>query len=91
MEQIEQTTEQTTEQQPVNLSLQDLLMVTQILQVVAQRGAIRADEMTNVGGLYERLIAFLTASGAINTQESQSEEEQSQADGTVVETPDAGE
>jgi hypothetical protein len=56
---------QTPEQQPINLSLQDLLLVVQTLQVVTQRGAIRADEMTNIGGLYDRLVNFLTASGAI--------------------------
>ena len=61
---MEQDT-QAPEQQPVNLSLQDLLIVVQTLQVVTQRGAIRADEMTNIGGLYDRLVSFLTASGAI--------------------------
>lgn len=61
---MEQDT-QTPEQQPVNLSLQDLLLVVQTLQVITQRGAIRADEMTNIGGLYDRLVSFLTASGAI--------------------------
>lgn len=62
MEQDTQTPEQ---QSAPSLSLQDLLLVVQTLQVVTQRGAIKADEMTNIGGLYDRLVNFLTASGAI--------------------------
>lgn len=48
-----------------SLGVQDLLLMFQIIQVVSQRGAIRADEMANVGGLHDRLRAFLEASGAI--------------------------
>jgi len=48
-----------------SLGVQDLLLMFQIIQVVSQRGAIRADEMANVGGLHDRLRAFLEASGVI--------------------------
>lgn len=71
---------QTPEQQPVNLSLQDLLLVVQTLQVVTQRGAIRADEMTNIGGLYDRLVSFLTASGAIKPAGSEEPSEPNQGE-----------
>jgi hypothetical protein len=47
------------------LNLQDLVLVVQTLQVIAQRGAIKADELTTVGGLYDRLVAFLEHSGVI--------------------------
>jgi hypothetical protein len=60
---------------PTNLSLQDLLMVVQTLQVVTQRGAIRAEEMSNIGGLYDRIAKFLVDSGAINTSDETAEEE----------------
>ena len=72
-----QSTEQQPVQQQANLSLQDLLLVTQIIQVSAQRGAFRADELSNVGGLYDRIIAFLKASGALveNTQPAQTDNE----------------
>lgn len=57
--------------QAPNLSLQDLLLVVQTIQVVTQRGAFRAEEMSNIGGLYERLVAFLQATGAIKQPDAQ--------------------
>ena len=48
-----------------NLGLQDLIIVVNMIQVFAKRGAIQAEEMTLVGPLYERLVAFLQASGAL--------------------------
>ena len=54
-----------TETPPPSLQLQDLVVLLQTLQVTAQRGAIRADEMATVGGVYDRLFAFLEAQGVI--------------------------
>ena len=48
-----------------SLSLQDLVLALQTIQASAQRGAVRAEEMTTVGGLYDRLFAFLEAQGVI--------------------------
>lgn len=59
---------------PANLSIQDLLLVAQTLQVVSQRGAFRAEEMSNIGGLYDRLVAFLTSSGALKPVDAPVEE-----------------
>ena len=83
-----QTVTQTPEQPTpaANLSLQDLLLVAQTIQTVAQRGAFRAEEMTNVGGLYERIVAFLQASGALKTADEAPAEEP-----TAEEVPTAGE
>lgn len=67
----QETTTTTTEAEAPNLQLQDLLLVVQTLQVVTQRGAFRADEMSNIGGLYDRLVAFLVASGAIKKNEAE--------------------
>ena len=53
------------EQQVPQLTLADLTLALQTIQVVAQRGAIRADEMEAVGGLHNRLLTFLTAQGAL--------------------------
>jgi hypothetical protein len=47
------------------LTLSDLTLALQTIQVTAQRGAIRADEMAVVGGLHDRLSAFLQAQGAL--------------------------
>lgn len=62
-------TEQPAQQPGPGLNVQDLITVAQIIQVGAQRGAFRADEMTNVGTLYNKLIAFLQSVGAINQPE----------------------
>lgn len=59
-----------TESQSPSLGVQDLMLMYQVIQVVSQRGAFRADEMTNVGGLHDRLKAFLVSAGAIRQAES---------------------
>jgi hypothetical protein len=52
----------TQEEQPVGLSLSDLQLAKQIIEVSAQRGGIRAEEMEVVGALHTRLGAFIQAS-----------------------------
>lgn len=47
------------------LQIADLLKILEILNVCSARGAIKPDEMTVVGGVYERIYTFLDASGAI--------------------------
>ena len=77
-EQIQDATLAQTEETPAqsagpSLQLQDLVLALQTIQACAQRGAIRADEMTTVGGLYDRMFAFLEAQGVItrgNTTEA---------------------
>lgn len=53
-----------TEAQP-SLTLGDLIVLTNLTQAAAQRGAIRADEMVLVGGVYDKLVKFLTAAGVL--------------------------
>lgn len=48
-----------------NLTLQDLVLALQTIQVVVQRGALKAEEMSTVGGLYDRLFRFLDSQGAL--------------------------
>jgi hypothetical protein len=48
-----------------SLSIGDLIVLTNLTQAAAQRGAIRADEMQLVGTVYDKLVKFLTASGAL--------------------------
>jgi hypothetical protein len=63
-------TQEAPSEQPAapSLQLSDLVTILQTLQVSSQRGAIRADEMTTVGGVYDRLFAFLEAQGVISRQ-----------------------
>jgi hypothetical protein len=67
MDQTIQDSAQTTESTASvpQLTLSDLTLALQTIQVTVQRGAIRADEMTTVGQLYDRLYAFLNAQGAL--------------------------
>ena len=61
------------EQHP-SLNLQDLILVAQIIQVSSQRGAFKADELANVGALYNKLIAFLQSTGALTPAPANTEE-----------------
>lgn len=47
------------EQQGVELTINDLKAIQQIIDVASQRGAFRANELSSVGDLYNRLTAFL--------------------------------
>lgn len=59
------------ETQPVeqpSLSLSDLVLLLNLIRAATERGAIKADELSSVGAVYDRLFKFLDASGAINKQ-----------------------
>ena len=66
-EQTETPAEQSAapQQQVPSLTLQDLVLVAQIIQLTSQRGAFKAEELADVGGLYNKLVIFLQASGAL--------------------------
>lgn len=63
----------------VNLTVNDLILMLNTIQVVTQRGAIKAEEMTVVGGLYERLYKFLDSQGALSKPTSESAAENNDA------------
>ena len=66
-----------TEQSAPSLTLQDLILVAQIIQLTTQRGAYRAEELQNVGTLYTKLVAFLESVGAITRPEQNASQETS--------------
>jgi hypothetical protein len=51
-------TEQT---QDTSITLNDIALVVQLIDVASTRGAIRGKEMSAIGNLRERFVAFLTA------------------------------
>lgn len=51
--------------QPTGLTIQDLTLVLQVINVASTRGAFKADELTAIGGLHDRIFAFLESTGAI--------------------------
>jgi len=59
--QVEET--ETPVEDPNALQAADLNTMATILEAVAQRGAIRANEMQLVGALYNKLMGFLIANG----------------------------
>lgn len=46
-----------------NLTLQDLTLMTEIIQECTSRGVWQASELSSVGRLYDRLESFLTSAG----------------------------
>jgi hypothetical protein len=62
------------EAQPApSLTLQDLVLVAQIIQLTSQRGAFKAEELADVGGLYNKLVTFLQSTGALTPAASTEE------------------
>jgi hypothetical protein len=62
------STEQESEKTAPQLNLADLVNVLQVIKSCAARGAFKADEMSQVGGLYDRLTAFLVSTGALKVE-----------------------
>jgi hypothetical protein len=51
-----------------SLALADLVLLLNLIRVTSERGAIKAEELSAVGAVYDKLLKFLEASGAINRQ-----------------------
>ena len=60
-----QEQQQATPEQQVALTLQDLVLVAQIIQMSSKRGAFQAEELASIGALYNKLIVFLQTTGAL--------------------------
>lgn len=70
----DQITDAITETPPVsNISMADIAFMVQIIEVCSQRGAFRAEEMTTVGNVYERVKAFVIANAPKPTEEAPTE------------------
>ena len=77
-------TEATEEAAPVQLSLADLAAVVQIIDAASKRGAFEGAELESVGGVRNRLAAFVDASQPA-PEEASAEAE----DGSEVEVEEA--
>lgn len=75
--------EQTTQQEQVaqsgeaavQLQLSDLMLCAQALQLASTRGAFRAEEFTQIGSVFDRITAFLKASGALASSSTPTSDE----------------
>lgn len=54
-----------TEQSEIKLQLEDLVRILEIVNLASTRGAFKPEEFTIIGGVYDRILVFLEASGAI--------------------------
>lgn len=63
---------------PDSISLNDLQLLLQIVDLATQRGAFRGAELSQVGAIFDKLNAFLTF---IAEQQKAREEEAATADG----------
>lgn len=59
------------------LGVSDLKLAANIIEVVSNRGAIKANEMAAVGSLYNKLMEFLISNGAVEMPEQTPEGEES--------------
>lgn len=61
VEAVEAATEQgpTTSVEPVQLSIQDLQMLANVVDLASRRGAFHAKEMETVGATFNRLSTFI--------------------------------
>jgi hypothetical protein len=51
-------------QQPVDLNINDLVLIRNIIDLASQRGAFKAAEMEAVGKMFNKLSSFLDAIAA---------------------------
>ena len=71
------------------LGVADLKLAASIIEVVSNRGAIKANEMAAVGTLYNKLMEILVANGAVQ-QDSLAVQPDAEADADAVESTDDG-
>lgn len=71
-----QTTEQSQQPAAPELTIVDLQNIRSVIDVAARRGAFGANEMAAVGGVYDKLNAFLNAVAPQAPAEEQAPAEQ---------------
>lgn len=62
-------------QTPPSIGINDLAFLVQIIEIVAQRGVFRAEELSSVGAVYDKVKTFIVANTPIApTSETPTEE-----------------
>ena len=64
------------QQVPESIGLNDLQLLAQIVDLATQRGAFRGNELSQVGGVYDKLSNFL---GYVAEQQAQAQEADGEA------------
>ena len=53
--------QETTNVEPSNITLQDLTLCVNVIDVMSQRGAVKGDELELIGTLRRKLVTFIKA------------------------------
>tara|TARA_B100001287_G_scaffold274984_1_gene281546 strand:+ start:1599 stop:1862 length:264 start_codon:yes stop_codon:yes gene_type:complete len=81
-------TENTTEANNNELNIQDLALARAVIELATERGTFKANEIANVGALYNKLDAFLKE---VEAQAKAAKEGANQAQPAPVPEPPVGE
>ena len=73
------------------LTLADLASVKNIIEAASARGAFKAEELTQVGSMYDKLSAFLAQAQAQQKAQEEAQAQQSVGTPVVPEEPTQGE
>lgn len=72
-------------QNPVSLTLQDLTLTANVIDLAVQRGAFKAAEATTVGNVFNKLVAIIQAITPPKPEGEENKEEASPEEGTSEE------
>ena len=70
------------EQADTSISLQDLQVLANIVDLATQRGAFRGNELSQVGAVFDKLSAFLSQVAAAQAEQAEGEEGEAPEEGT---------
>jgi hypothetical protein len=74
----ENTTTETTQDERPTLTLTDLRLMTQVIESGLERKAWKVEELSTVGGLYDRISSFLNAANAAQQAQSNPDADEQQ-------------
>jgi len=82
VESVEEAVETTDQAVPESINLSDLGLLAQIVDLATQRGAFRANELSQVGTVYDKLNSFLSY---IQAQQAEAQANEEAAEETAAE------
>jgi len=82
VESVEEAVETTEQAVPESINLSDLGLLAQIVDLATQRGAFRANELSQVGTVYDKLNSFLSY---IQAQQAEAQANEEAAEETAAE------
>ena len=71
---VEEQVQQTDAPEDTSISLNDLQVLSNIVDLATQRGAFRGNELTQVGQVFDKLSTFLAQVAAAQAEQTGAEE-----------------